>query len=260
MKTAIVIPARYGSTRFPGKPLAKINGRTMLSLVVDVAKEAAKNFKDVSVYVATEDARIADHCSQIGVECILTSEHCRTGSDRALEALQKIKKKFDIVVNLQGDAPFTPPQLIADIISASGKNKKIEVLTPVRHLTWPELDRLREAKKITPLSGTTAVLSDDNRALWFSKSILPVIRDEKKQRTLCAESPVYQHIGLYGFRYKTLEKFCAWPQTRNEALEGLEQLRLLENGVEIHTIFADSEIHSGIDSPEDLERAQATAR
>jgi 3-deoxy-manno-octulosonate cytidylyltransferase (CMP-KDO synthetase) len=91
MKTAIVIPARYGSTRFPGKPLAKINGRTMLSLVVDVAREAAAQFKTVSVFVTTEDQRIADHCKEIDVECILTSEDCPTGSDRVLEALQKSK-------------------------------------------------------------------------------------------------------------------------------------------------------------------------
>lgn len=254
MKTAIVIPARYGSTRFPGKPLAEISGRTMLSLVVDVARAAAK--KDTDVFVTTEDQRIADHCTEIGVECILTSEHCKTGSDRVLEAIKKSKKKFDFVINLQGDAPFTPPELISDMIAAFEKNKKLDVITPVRHLSWAELDKLREAKKTTPLSGTTAIISDDNRALWFSKSILPVIRDEKKQRELCTESPVYQHIGLYGFRFDILEKFCAWPQTRSEALEGLEQLRLLENGVTIHTIFAKEPVHSGIDSPEDLARIQ----
>ncbi len=254
MKTAIVIPARYGSTRFPGKPLALINGRSMLSLVVDVAKAAAN--KDTDVFVTTEDQRIADHCAEIGVECILTSEQCKTGSDRVLEAINKSKKKYNFVVNLQGDAPFTPPELIADMISAFEKNKKLEVVTPVRHLTWVELDNLREAKKTTPLSGTTAIIGDSNRALWFSKSILPVIRDEKTQRELCADSPVYQHVGLYGFRFDILEKFCAWPQTRNEALEGLEQLRLLENGVTIHTIMARGPVHSGIDSPEDLERVQ----
>ncbi|MCE7887151.1 MAG: 3-deoxy-manno-octulosonate cytidylyltransferase [Alphaproteobacteria bacterium PRO2] len=253
MKTAIVIPARYGSTRFPGKPLATINGRTMLSLVVDVAKKAGKN---ADVFVATEDQRIADHCAEIGVECVLTSGHCKTGSDRVLEAIKKKKTKYDFVINLQGDAPFTPPQIIADMIAALESNKKIEVVTPVRHLTWPELDKLRESKKTTPLSGTTAVLSDDNRALWFSKSILPIVRDEKKARGLSAESPVYQHIGLYGFRYDILEKFCSWPQTRNEALEGLEQLRLLENGVTIHTIFAKEPVHSGIDSPEDIKRTE----
>jgi 3-deoxy-manno-octulosonate cytidylyltransferase (CMP-KDO synthetase) len=254
MKIAIVIPARYGSTRFPGKPLATINGRTMLSLVVDVAKKAAG--KSADVFVTTEDQRIADHCAEIGVECVLTSEHCKTGSDRVLEAIKKKKAKYDFVINLQGDAPFTPPQIIADMIAAFESNKKIEVVTPVRHLTWAELDRLRESKKTTPLSGTTAVIGDSNRALWFSKSILPIIRDEKKARELSAESPVYQHIGLYGFRFDILEKFCAWAQTRNEALEGLEQLRLLENGVTIHTIFAKDPVHSGIDSPEDLERVQ----
>jgi 3-deoxy-manno-octulosonate cytidylyltransferase (CMP-KDO synthetase) len=257
MKTAIVIPARYGSTRFPGKPLALINGRSMLSMVVDVARTAAKNFKNVDVFVTSEDQRIADHCAQIGVECILTSDNCPTGTDRVLEAIKRSKKKFDAVINLQGDAPFTPPAIIVEMIKALKKNKKIEVITPVRQLYWNELDALREAKKITPFSGTTAIVDPDTRkALWFSKNIIPAIRDEKKMRTLCADSPINQHIGIYGFRMKTLEKFCALKPTKFEATEGLEQLRLLENGIPIHTIKVAEAVHSGIDSPEDLQRVQ----
>src|SRR5262249_54270854 len=102
MKTAIIIPARYGSKRFPGKPLAMLGGRTVLARVVDVAKEAARTFTDVSVMVATEDRRIESHAREIGAECILTSEDCATGSDRVLQAAQKSGKAFDFIVNLQG--------------------------------------------------------------------------------------------------------------------------------------------------------------
>jgi len=256
METAIVIPARYGSTRFPGKPLEKINGRTMLSLVVDVARKAAGKSKDIAIFVTTEDKRIADHCAEIGVECIVTPADCPTGSDRVLKAVKKSGKKFDVVINLQGDAPFTPPGVIVKIIKAFIKNRKTDVVTPVHLLTWGELDKLRESKKTTPFSGTTVIVEKDGRAVWFSKNIIPAIRGEDKLRAAGDKSPVHQHIGLYGFRVKALEKFCKLEQGKFEALEGLEQLRLLENGMAIHTVKVEEAVHAGIDSPEDLARAQ----
>lgn len=252
MNIAIVIPARYGSTRFPGKPLVKIAGRSMLSRVVDVARA----FGGADVIVATEDQRIAEHAKEIGAECILTSAHCATGSDRALEAVKKSGKKYDFVVNLQGDAPFTPPAVVTALIDAWKKNPQIEAITPVHQLDWRDLDRLRESKKTTPLSGTTVTIDPQGRALWFSKTIIPVLRQEDRSATL---SPVYQHIGLYGFTMATLEKFCALPQSRYEKLEGLEQLRLLENNIAVQTVRVEIEsglIQTGIDSPEDLKRAE----
>ncbi|MGB4107129.1 MAG: 3-deoxy-manno-octulosonate cytidylyltransferase [Alphaproteobacteria bacterium] len=259
MKTAIVIPARYGSTRFPGKPLALINGRSMLSLVVDVAKTAAKNFKDVSVFVTTEDQRIADHCAEIGAECIMTSVDCATGSDRVLEAIKKLKQKFDFIINLQGDAPFTPPEIITPLIALFLNNPKLEVITPAHQLRWEDLDALRERKKETPLSGTTCIRGTDGFALWFSKNIIPSIRDEKKLRATDEKSPVWLHMGIYGYKPETLEKFTNLKQGRFEVYEGLEQLRFLENKIpvyvaDVHAPLA--KIHSGIDSPEDLERVQ----
>ena len=253
MRIAIVIPARYGSTRFPGKPLAKIGGRSMLSRVVDVAREAGS----ADIIVTTEDQRIADHAKEIGVECILTSADCATGSDRVLEAVRKSGKKYDFVINLQGDAPFTPPEVVAALINAWTKNPKIEVVTPVHQLNWKDLDRLRESKKTTPFSGTTVTIDPQGRALWFSKTIIPALRQEDRSTAL---SPIYQHIGLYGFTMAVLEKFCALPQSRYEKLEGLEQLRLLENGIGVQTVRVEIEsglIQTGIDSPEDLKRAEA---
>ena len=265
-QTAIVIPARYGSTRFPGKPLAMLGAQTMLQRVVNVAIKATTDFDDVIIMVATEDKRIADHCAQIGVKCVITSTEAATGSDRALEAIdiygQKSGRSVEFVINLQGDAPFTPPDIITKIIIESRRNPDIEVITPVHQLSWPELDALREAKKTTPFSGTTVTIDRRDHALWFSKNIIPVIRGEPHMRADQKLSPVYQHIGLYGFHIDTLEQFCKLPQSHYEKLEGLEQLRLIENGISIRTIQVKdtTAIHSGIDSPEDLKRAEALLR
>jgi len=256
-KIAIVIPARYGSTRFPGKPLAQIAGKSMLRRVVELASEAAKDRDNVDVLVTTEDQRIADHAKEIGVACIVTSEDCPTGSDRALEAIAQLDDKPDFVLNLQGDAPFTPLESIEKMLAAF--RPETEIVTPVHQLRWDDLDRLREAKKTTPFSGTTVILNADNEAIWFSKNIIPGIRKEEQMREDCALSPVFQHMGLYGFRTDVLEHFVTLPQSHYEQLEGLEQLRMLENNMRIQTVKIDVESgrrQSGIDTPEDLARAE----
>lgn len=259
MKTAIIIPARFGSTRFPGKPLVSIGGKSMLARVADIAAQASARLKNVTLAVATEDARIADHCRDLGVACVMTSDSCRTGSDRVLEAAQQMGGDFDFVVGLQGDAPFTPVEAPLKIIETFIGNPGHEVVTPVVRLRWTELDALREGKKTTPFSGTTCVTDKTGRALWFSKNILPAIRKEETLRTTDEFSPVLQHIGLYGFRFDILKKFVSLPEGHYERLEGLEQLRLIENGLSIQTV----EIHvdaglaqAGIDSPEDVARAE----
>ncbi len=256
MKIAIAIPARYASTRFPGKPLEKIGGQSMLSRVV----ELARSIGDVDIFVTTEDKRIADHAAELGVECIITPASCPTGSDRVLSALRQMDEWPDFVINLQGDAPFTPPSVINALIKAFQDNPSAEVVTPVHQLSWDDLDRLREAKKTTPFSGTTAIVDEEGQALWFSKNILPAIRKEEELRGDSKLSPVHQHMGLYGFRTDILEKFCALPQGVYEQLEGLEQLRMLENGIKVTAVKIEldsGQIQSGIDTPEDLERAEA---
>ncbi len=258
MKTAIIIPARYGSSRFPGKPLVKLGGQSMLSRVVDIAQKAAGSLKNVTVAVATEDERIQKHCDEIGVQCVMTSEACKTGSDRVLEAAQILDGDFEFVVGLQGDAPFTPVEAPFKMIQAFVSDPKLEVVTPVARLRWNELDALRESKKKTPFSGTTCVMDAKGKALWFSKSILPAIRKEDELRKE-EFSPVHQHIGLYGFRFDVLKKFVSLPEGFYERLEGLEQLRLLENGISIQTVTLDvaaGMAQAGIDSPEDVERAE----
>ena len=258
MRIAIAIPARFGSTRFPGKPLAKIGGQSMLGRVVELARSVANDDTAIDVFVTTEDQRIADHADEIGVECIITPDDCPTGSDRVLAALKIRGEMPDFVLNLQGDAPFTPPEAVKALIQAFKDNPNAEVITPVHRLRWADLDRLRESKKTTPYSGTTAVVDMDGRALWFSKNIIPAIRKEEALRAESDLSPVYQHMGLYGFRTDILERFCALPQGVYEQLEGLEQLRMLENGINVQTVLIDIDqgrMQSGIDTPEDLARA-----
>ena len=263
MKIAIIIPARYGSTRFEGKPLALINGKPMIDHVYDVAKLASKNYKDVQVIVATDDSRIETHCKNAGQNVLMTSNSCKTGSDRVLEASVKLTNQPDIVINLQGDAPLTPLSAIDGVIREFAINPQCQVSTPVQRLNWVDLDKLRRNKLSTPFSGTTAVLNKNNQAMWFSKNILPAIRKEDKMRdTDDLLSPVYQHIGLYGYRFDVLKRFVNLPEGKYEALEGLEQLRFLENDIPIQCfeIASHEIIHSGIDSPEDIERCEAILR
>jgi len=261
MKIMIGIPARYGSTRFPGKPLALIGGQSMLGRVVDVARQAAANLKEkhhlsVQVFVTTDDDRIEAHArDDLRVDVVRTSETCATGSDRLLAALRQFDDWPDFVVNLQGDAPFTPVSVIEDLILKFVDAPDTEVLTPVCRLSWEGLDALREAKIETPFSGTTAIVDRDGRAVWFSKNIIPGIR--KEDRSL--PCPVLQHLGLYGYQPSVLEKFCSWSQSVYEKLEGLEQLRFLENGVAVQTFIVEGDgmVQGGIDTPEDLVRAEA---
>jgi 3-deoxy-manno-octulosonate cytidylyltransferase (CMP-KDO synthetase) len=265
MSIAIAIPARYASTRFPGKPLHMIAGQSMLSRVVGLARGVAADYDGVEVFVTTEDQRIADHADAIGVECVMTGDTCESGSDRVLEAVKNRAEKNgapapDYVLNLQGDAPFTPACVLKAMIEGFAQHPDADVITPVHCLSWGDLDRLRESKKTTPFSGTTAIIGQDGRAIWFSKNILPAIRKEEKLRGEHEYSPVYQHMGLYGFKMGALEAFCASEIGVYEALEGLEQLRMLENGMRIQAIKIEVEegvIQTGIDTPEDVARVEA---
>lgn len=260
MKTAIIIPARFGSTRFPGKPLALINGRSMLSRVYTKGLQAAAGDKNIAVMIATDDDRIAAHAKEIDARCVMTDADCATGSDRVLQAAENSGENFDFLISLQGDAPFTPASVLLALITTIRDNPHLEVVTPVHRLNWNDLDALRDAKQTTPFSGTTCIRHADGRALWFSKNIIPAIREENKLRGQSPLSPVWQHMGVYGYRVDILRRFVKWPQTPYEKLEGLEQLRFLENEIAIQTVEvsgAHGPLQSGIDSPEDLARAEA---
>ncbi|MDD3370898.1 MAG: 3-deoxy-manno-octulosonate cytidylyltransferase [Alphaproteobacteria bacterium] len=260
MRTVIVIPARYGSTRLPGKPLALIAGQTMLQRVVQIAQAAAKGNRDIEVVVATDDERIAKHAGEIGVAHVMTPESCPTGTDRAQAAVAQLKVRPDFVLNLQGDAPLTPPDFVSAMIDAFEK-EPADLVTPVTQLSWEQLDKLRESKKTTPFSGTTATFDEKTGlAFWFSKNILPAMRKEADLRAKSPLSPVWRHIGLYGYSSAMLEKFPSLPEGKFEKLEGLEQLRVLEHGFRIRCVavdYAGRANMSGVDSPEDIARAEA---
>ena len=257
MKSLIVVPARYGSTRFAGKPLALINGVSMVRRTANVAQRAAQTLDNCDYVVATDDNRIAAHCQKYGLSVVMTPPDSPTGSDRALSAVKIYAQDTDFVVNLQGDAPFTPVSTIIAIIKAL--NEGAQVATPYTQLSWSALDKLREQKRQTPFSGTSVLIGQDNRALMFSKNIIPALRGEQALREQSPLSPICRHIGLYGYRLDVLERFVSWPESHYERLEGLEQLRLLENDVPVDCVRVEPPriATSGIDTPEDIARAEA---
>jgi 3-deoxy-manno-octulosonate cytidylyltransferase (CMP-KDO synthetase) len=260
MKTLIVIPARYGSTRFPGKPLALIAGETMLSRVVNIARAAIKTKSNVELMVATDDTRIADHCDTLGVAWVMTPTNCPTGTDRARAAMHQAHVTPDFIINLQGDVPLMPPAFITALLDEMTRDPDASMLTPVTQLSWHDLDTLKKHKQTTPFSGTTAVLDKNQNALWFSKNIIPALRNEDKLRQASKQSPIFRHIGLYAYSRELLEHYTTWPEGYYEQLEGLEQLRVLEQGHRIRCVQVDTSARpslSGIDSPEDIKRAEA---
>ncbi len=254
----IVIPARIGSKRLPAKPLIQIAGRTLLERVIGVARQAARLAGDIKVLVATDDSRIADHAGDLGCAVAMTSEDISSGSGRALAAAAQQASAPGIVVNLQGDAPFIAPETIALLIAAS-RASDTAVTTPVVRLSWAALDQMREHKRVAPFSGTTCVRRPDGRALWFSKTILPAIRDEAALRADAPLSPVWRHLGLYAYRLPALEAFERTPPSPYEVLEGLEQLRFLEMGLDILTVEVAPGPYemSGIDTPADVALAES---
>ena len=259
VKTLVVIPARYGSSRFPGKPLAKIAGKEMLLRVVDIAQKGTKGI-DARIVVATEDERIMNFCKLHDIECMMTSDQCKTGSDRVCETVKKLGIHPELIINLQGDNPVCPPWFIKELIKSFEKDTSVDLVTPCTRLSWDALDKLRESKKTTPFSGTTCVVDKNGRALWFSKNIIPAIRKEKDMREESDMSPILRHIGLYGYKYDSLFKFKELEESPCEKLEGLEQLRFLENDMKIKVALVDYGAYegmSGVDSPEDVKRAEA---
>ncbi|MDF0486703.1 3-deoxy-manno-octulosonate cytidylyltransferase [Sphingomonas sp. H39-1-10] len=254
----IVIPARYGSTRLPGKPLVSIAGRTLLSRVVAIAREGARRVGNAEVVVATDDPRILDHARELGCAAVMTDPAITSGSGRAWAVARERLVPPPIVVNLQGDAPFAAPDMIAALITAL-RASPCGVATPVVRLDWRALDALRAHKLASPFSGTTCARRADDRALWFSKAVIPAIRNEGRLRGASDLSPIFRHIGLYAYRFAALRRFEETEPTPYEVLEGLEQLRFLETGEDILTVAVAPPRHamSGIDTPEDVAMAEA---
>lgn len=263
MKSVIVIPARYGSTRFPGKPLALICGQTMLERVYRIACAAIEGLQNTSILIATDDQRIGSHAENIGAKWVLTNPNLATGTDRAFAAATESQLETDFVLNFQGDSPLIPPWVLKALLKCANENPLADIFTPVVQLTWNELDAFRKQKETTPASGTTVVVNQKNEALWFSKQILPFLRNEAQMRAQSLPneySPILRHIGIYGYKMSSLKKYISLPPSYYEEIEGLEQLRALEHGLKIEAVRVDYRGRpsmSGVDSPQDITRAEA---
>lgn len=259
MKTLIVVPARYGSSRFPGKPLADLAGRSMVARVAIRAWGAAARLEDATAIVATDDSRILDHCNDEGIDVVMTPMTLKCGSERALAAAEALKADPEIIVNLQADAPFTPVRYLTSLIDNLQFDKEADVATPVIRMTWAQLDEFRATKLSTPFTGTTCIVGGKHRGVWFSKNIIPAIRHEPALRKAGPLSPVRRHVGLYAYRTETLREFVDAPPSHYELVEDLEQLRLLEIGRQIRCVEVEQTSYPlvSVDTPEDLERARA---
>ncbi len=250
MQTCIVIPARYGSTRFPGKPLAEVEGKTLLERVWQIA-QAVKGID--SVLIATDDQRIVDHARSFGAETCLTDPNLSNGTERVHQALERQSSCADIVINLQGDAVLTPPWIIQAVVDSLREDHSINMSTPAVRLSWPQYDQLVAAKSTGQAAGTLVTFDINYNALYFSKAIIPFIR--KQNRELPA--PFFRHIGLYGYRRQALKEYLSLPQGQFEQSEQLEQLRALEHGMAIKVVIVDyrGRTHWSIDSPSDIDKA-----
>jgi len=254
----VVIPARFASTRYPGKPLVELRGATgEAKSLIHRSWDAAMSVKGVDkVVVATDDERIKSAAETFGAEVVMTSTECRNGTERCAEALDALGGKYDIVVNLQGDAPLTPAWFIEDLVKGLSDHPVAEVATPVLRCDGRALNGLLEDRKQGRVGGTTAVFGTDHNALFFSKEVIPFVGktydDDDK-------TPVFHHVGVYAYRPSALAAYGRWPVGPLETLEGLEQLRFLERGA--HVLCVEVEARNRqfweLNNPEDVLKIEA---
>ncbi|MBL7715068.1 MAG: 3-deoxy-manno-octulosonate cytidylyltransferase [Bdellovibrionales bacterium] len=250
MRVLAVIPARYASTRLPGKPLSKIQEKPMIQWVYEQTRKALKVNQ---VVVATDDERIASAVRAFGGQVVMTSPDCPSGTDRVAEALDQLQagqagsETFDVVVNVQGDEPFIDPRAIDQAVDlVVSKNFQMATL----------MSPFKSAADIENPSIVKAIAAADGRALYFSRLPIPYTRVPIPSKGPFA---CFRHIGLYVYSVNALAKLRALPQSPAEIAESLEQLRALENGISIGIAAVEFE-SLGVDTPEDLEKARALAQ
>jgi len=241
MKVLGVIPARYSSTRFPGKPLVVIEGKTMIQRVYEQAM-ACRGLSDV--IVATDDRSIEKHVLMIGGKSLMTSVHHTSGTERCSEVYRKLSQNgqdYDVIVNIQGDEPYIHPGQIEQVISCFSTRKTMIASLMKKITSGEELKNPNVVKVLTDIRG---------KALYFSRAAIPYVRDKGKG-TLPEGYSFFKHIGIYGYRPDILMKIVKLPPSRLEIAESLEQLRWLENGYEV--ILKETTFESlSIDTPADL--------
>ncbi len=229
MSVLIAIPARYASSRYPGKPLATLRGASGVARsLIERSWCAAMSVEGIDrVVVATDDVRIRSAAESFGAEVVMTSSDCANGTERCAEAHAALGGGFEIVVNLQGDAPLTPAWFIEDLVAGLRAAPSAEIATPVLRCDGATLTGFLEDRRAGRVGGTTAVFSRDNHALYFSKEVIPYTARAYQPQE---ETPVFHHVGVYAYRPEALAAYPDWPVGPLEQLEGLEQLRFMENG------------------------------
>ncbi len=253
MNAVILIPARYASSRYPGKPLIELKGAGGSGKpLIQRSIEAARRVAGVSaVFVTTDDDRIADACASFGVGVIMTSPECRNGTERCAEALASLHEP-DLVINFQGDALLTPPGFVEALIARMDEDRDALVATPAMRLRSDELRQLQAEESAGRVGGTSVVTDNQGHALYFSKRLIPYLPSGTLDSGM---SPVRLHVGVYAYRREALERYAATPVSELETLEGLEQLRFLATGVPVAVVdvatpqFALRELNN----PEDVE-------
>ena len=240
MKILGVIPARYSSTRFPGKPLIQIKGKSMIQRVYERTQQCSLL---TDMVVATDDERIYEHVIGFGGKAVMTSTEHQSGTDRCLEALQKNQSDFDVVINIQGDEPFIDPKQITDLIKCF-EDEATDIATLVK--------KVHQIEELDNPSMVKVVINNNDQAMYFSRSIIPYIHEVPREEWT-EQYDFYEHVGIYGYTSKALKKITQLPISSYEVLEKLEQLRWLENGFIIKVAYTDVDSEP-IDTPEDLER------
>jgi 3-deoxy-manno-octulosonate cytidylyltransferase (CMP-KDO synthetase) len=242
----VIIPARFASSRLPGKPLLMIGDRPLIQWVWQRAVASGAE----SVLVATDDERIRSAALKFGAQCMMTSPHHVSGTDRIAEAVRaRGLAADDIVVNLQGDEPMMPAEVVAGVANALRNSESNDIATAVAPIV-----SLREF--LDP-NCVKALRAADGRALYFSRAPVPWPRDSVTADLPTQFAGAWRHIGIYAYRVRTLLKFTAWPPTPLETTEKLEQLRALEHGMRIHLMTLAQSPAAGVDTALDLERARA---
>jgi len=248
VKTLGVIPARFAAQRFPGKPLARIAGK---SLVQRVCEQAAKATRLDKVVVATEDTRILEAVEAFGGDAMLTSPECATGTDRVAEVARQYE--CDLVLNIQGDEPLMRPEMIDQLVAGMQASPDCPMGTLARPIESPSVLENPNVVKV--------VVARNGNGLYFSRSTIPYVRDAKRgaPEEWLKQAAFYKHLGIYAFRKDFLLKFVQWPSGELEKAEKLEQLRALENGFAIKVWITPYD-SIGVDRPEDVETVEEILR
>ena len=257
MNVVVLIPARFASSRYPGKPLVELTGATGTPKpLIQRSVEAARRVPGVSgVFVTTDNERIAEACAAFGVGIIMTSPDCRTGTERCAEALVSLHAP-DLVINFQGDALLTPPGFVTALIDHMAANPDAMVATPAMRQRAGEVRALQAEEAAGRVGGTSVVTANDGRALYFSKKLIPYLPKGALDGEM---TPVRLHIGVYAYRPRALDTYVATPVSQLEELEGLEQLRFLAAGIPIDVVEVETPPFTlrELNNPEDVEPIEA---